>query len=61
MIKKNCHVCHGKKIIKGLEELTLYIEKGMQNGQEIVCKLLYHPVRNLKNLVKKEATLPQAT
>ncbi len=36
MIKKNCHVCQARKIVKGLEELTLYIEKGMPNGAEIV-------------------------
>ena len=36
MIKKNCHVCQGKKIVKGLEEMTIYIEKGMPNGFEIV-------------------------
>lgn len=36
MVKKNCHVCQAKKIVKGLEELTVYIEKGMQNGHEIV-------------------------
>jgi len=36
MINKQCHVCQGKKIVKGLEELTLYIEKGMPNAHEIV-------------------------
>ena len=35
-IRRQCHVCHGKKIVKGMEELTVYIEKGMSNGQEIV-------------------------
>jgi DnaJ-class molecular chaperone len=35
-INKHCHVCHGSKIVKGLEELTVYIEKGMPNGHEIV-------------------------
>merc|ERR1712032_702250 len=34
-ITKECHVCHGNKIVKGLDELTLYIEKGMKNGSEI--------------------------
>jgi DnaJ-class molecular chaperone len=36
MIKTQCNVCSGKKIIKGMEELTVYIEKGMSSGQEIV-------------------------
>lgn len=36
VISKHCHVCHGGKIIKGLEELNVYIEKGMNNGHEIV-------------------------
>ena len=35
MIKKVCHVCHGKKIMRSLEEMTLYIEKGMRSGSEI--------------------------
>ena len=35
MIKKKCHECHGNKIVKTLEEMTLYIEKGMENGNEI--------------------------
>ena len=36
MIKKECHVCHGQKIVKGLEDMTVFIEKGMENGSEIV-------------------------
>lgn len=36
MVNKTCHVCQGKKIVKGMEELTIYIEKGMSNGSEIV-------------------------
>jgi DnaJ-class molecular chaperone len=36
IIKKKCHVCTGNKIVKGLEEMTIYIEKGMTNGYEIV-------------------------
>jgi DnaJ-related protein SCJ1 len=35
MIKKECHECHGKKIVQSLEEMTLFIEKGMENGSEI--------------------------
>jgi hypothetical protein len=33
-------MCTGKKIVRGLDELTLYIEKGMPNGHEIVEILL---------------------
>ena len=33
--KKLCHECHGNKVVKTLEEMTLYIEKGMENGNEI--------------------------
>jgi DnaJ-class molecular chaperone len=36
MIRTQCHVCSGKKIVKGMEELTIYVEKGMSGGQEIV-------------------------
>lgn len=39
-VTKECHVCHGNKIVKGLDELTLYIEKGMKNGSEIVNKYI---------------------
>ncbi len=35
IIKKVCTECHGEKIVKTLEEMTLYIEKGMENGAEI--------------------------
>ena len=35
-VTKNCHVCEGEKIVKGLDELTVYVEKGMSAGQEIV-------------------------
>jgi DnaJ-related protein SCJ1 len=35
-IRRECHVCHGNKIVRGMEELTIYIEKGMPNGHEIV-------------------------
>lgn len=34
-VKNNCHVCHGNKIVKGIDELTVFIEKGMKNGMEI--------------------------
>jgi len=35
MIKSQCHVCRGKKIVKGLEEVVVYIEKGVKNNHEI--------------------------
>jgi hypothetical protein len=32
----------GNKIVKGMEEMTVYVEKGMPNGYEIVSeKFLY--------------------
>ena len=36
IISKKCHVCSGDKIVPGLEELSVYVEKGMKDGQEIV-------------------------
>lgn len=36
VINKTCHVCNGDKIIPSIESLSVYIEKGMKNGQEIV-------------------------
>lgn len=54
MINKHCHVCSGKRIVKGVEELTIFVERGMTNGQEIVRIInLYY--RNLKNLERKES------
>ena len=44
MIKKECH---GKKIVNSLEEMTLFIEKRMENGSEIKLKNL-----EKKNLIK---------
>ena len=41
-IKKHCHVCHGDKIIPTIEELTVFVEKGMKNGQEIVSLIIYY-------------------
>lgn len=38
-IKKECHVCHSKKIVPTIEDLSVFIEKGMKNGQEIVSNL----------------------
>ena len=36
IVKKKCHVCMGNKIVKGIEEMTIYVEKGMPDGYEIV-------------------------
>lgn len=36
MVGKKCHVCQGEKRVKGLEELNVFIEKGMPNGHEMV-------------------------
>ena len=36
VIKKQCHVCQSKKIRPSIEELSVFVEKGMKNGQEIV-------------------------
>ena len=44
MIKKECHVCHGQKIVKGLEDMTVFIEKGMENGSEIVSIFLIYDI-----------------
>lgn len=35
-ITRNCHLCQGEKIVKGLEEMSVFVEKGMKDGQEIV-------------------------
>lgn len=35
IIRKVCHVCKGKRTSKALEEMTIYIEKGMKSGEEI--------------------------
>ena len=40
VISKKCTVCNSEKIIKGLEELSVYIEKGMTDGHEIVKQYL---------------------
>lgn len=36
IIRKECHVCRSKKIMSNIEDLSVYVEKGMKNGQEIV-------------------------
>jgi len=39
-VTKNCHECEGAKIVKGLDDLTVYVEKGMSTGHEIVTLIL---------------------
>lgn len=39
VIKKHCHVCKGDKIVPTIEDLTVFVEKGMKNGQEIVREI----------------------
>lgn len=36
IIKRQCNHCKGKKIVPGMEEVHIHIEKGMKNGDEIV-------------------------
>ena len=31
-----CHVCQGDKQVKSIDELTLFIEKGVADGHEYV-------------------------
>ena len=57
MVKKECHVCKGNKIMKGLEELSVFIEKGMENGAEIVSNIflmLLFVYRNSMIMEKKD-------
>lgn len=57
MVKKECHICKGNKIMKGLEELSVFIEKGMENGAEIVSNIflmLLYVYRNLMIMEKKD-------
>lgn len=34
-VTKSCNVCKSEKIIPTIEEMNIYVEKGMSNGQEI--------------------------
>lgn len=36
IVSRECHVCHASKIIPALETLSVFVEKGMKNGQDIV-------------------------
>jgi len=29
-----CHVCHGDKVVKNLDDVLLFIEKGIPDGHE---------------------------
>lgn len=33
-MKSQCHVCHGDKVVKSLDELSLFVEKGVPDGHE---------------------------
>jgi len=35
VIKSTCHVCRGAKTIPGMNRFTLYVEKGVKNGQKL--------------------------
>lgn len=35
-----CHVCRGDKIVKSVDDLLLYIEKGVPDGHEYVICIL---------------------
>lgn len=39
-ISKSCNVCNKNKIILSIEEMSVFVEKGMSDGQEIV-RLIY--------------------
>lgn len=52
-IRKSCHVCQSSKIIPSLEDMSVYIEKGMKNDQEITFEDAgdESPDKNAGNLV----------
>lgn len=35
-IRRSCHVCSGNKIVPNIEDMSIYVEKGMTDGQDIV-------------------------
>ena len=35
IIKRICNHCEGKKVIAGMEKVSVFVEKGMQDGQQI--------------------------
>lgn len=59
VIKKQCHVCKGYKIVPTIEELNLFVEKGMTNGQEIVST--YYSIRFMKILLMNQLIKIQET
>jgi DnaJ-class molecular chaperone len=48
-LHSTCHVCHGAKQVKNLDELTVFIEKGIPDGHEYVSIVivLYTLYRNI--------------
>ena len=38
-VTSKCHVCRGDKIVKSLDEVLLYIEKGVPDGHEYVSNV----------------------
>ena len=35
IIKRTCSHCQGKKVVAGMEKVSVFVEKGMQDGQQI--------------------------
>ncbi|KAM3134111.1 hypothetical protein pb186bvf_013837 [Paramecium bursaria] len=48
IIKKKCHVCSGDKIIPGADKISVYIEKGIQDGMTIV--LFFNLTQKYENM-----------
>lgn len=40
-ITSKCHVCRGDKVVKSVDDLMLYIEKGVPDGHEFVNNIIY--------------------
>ena len=41
MINKSCNVCSSSKIVPSIDDMSVYVEKGMTEGQEIVRIILF--------------------
>ena len=41
-LHSTCHVCNGAKQVKNLDELNVFVEKGIPDGHEYVCILSFH-------------------
>jgi DnaJ-related protein SCJ1 len=37
IVKEKCPICKGDKVVTGMSELDLYVERGMPDGHKIVC------------------------